>query len=213
MSANDGPLNWSGDDERRADPSSETQDDREVDVTARELKPALERATTTLRTALDEACRTNFERANTGELIRVEEVLAIANEAAKEVISVRQRLRGERRRPSSDSAPASSAGAPWSREVVDADGRQWRVFAVHPSIGRAVIRDEYADGWLSFDAGDETRRLAPIPERWHELPDVDLVALCARADVSPRRRRAGDAPLNLDRLAGGAGSGERGSDA
>src|SRR6185312_7684326 len=99
MSANDGPLNWSGDDERRADPSSETQDDREVDVTARELKPALERATTTLRTALDEACRTNFERANTGELIRVEEVLAIANEAAKEVISVRQRLRGERRRP------------------------------------------------------------------------------------------------------------------
>jgi hypothetical protein len=50
---------------------------------ARALEPTLERAKTTLKTALEKACSTDLDRADTGELIRIEEVLAIANEAAK----------------------------------------------------------------------------------------------------------------------------------
>src|SRR3954468_16900588 len=51
------------------------------------LDRTFEHARTNLKHALDEACRADISRADTGELIRVEEVLAIANEAAKEAIS------------------------------------------------------------------------------------------------------------------------------
>ena len=43
------------------------------------LRPKLERAQDTLRTALDSACNADLNDADTGELIRLEEVLAIAN--------------------------------------------------------------------------------------------------------------------------------------
>jgi hypothetical protein len=79
------------------------------------LQPTLERAESRLKSALDEACQTDVERVNTGELIRVEEVLAIANEAAKEAVSVRRRLRGQkrgasRRTPGSCDTAAISSG-------------------------------------------------------------------------------------------------------
>jgi hypothetical protein len=145
------------------------------------LEPALERAKTTLKTALSEACRADLDRADTGELIHVEEVLAIANEAAKEAISVRRRLHTE------TPAPAETS----SREIEDQRGVRWLVFAVHPSnrSRRAAVNDRFRSGWLSFDCGVETRRLAPIPDNWTELSDGDLNLLCDRAEISPRRRR------------------------
>ncbi len=57
------------------------------------LQPALDEAKATLQEALDDACTSDVERANTGELIRIEEVLAIANDAAKRAISVKRRMR------------------------------------------------------------------------------------------------------------------------
>ena len=156
-----------------------------------ELEPTLAKATATLRTALSEACSTDVGRANTGELIRIEEVLAIANEAAKEVISVRRRLHGERRRIS---APALDVEPTSSRDFTDAEGRTWLVFAVHPStrVGRAAVRAAFAQGWLTFECGDETRRLAPIPDDWQSLDETALTALCGRAEPSPHRRRRSD---------------------
>lgn len=201
MSANDDPKSRSDEHEQRgaSEAAAETPERQEPEMTTRELRPELDRATAKLRSALDDVCHTNVERANTGELIRVEEVLAIANAAAKEMISVRRRLNGDRRQSSADESPTAPAiaQAPSSREVIDAGGRQWRVFAVHPTSGRAVIRDAYAEGWLSFDAGDETRRLAPIPSAWFELADSELLTLLAGADVSPRRRRATDLHTEL----------------
>ena len=157
---------------------------------ARALEPTLERAKTTLKTALEKACNTDLDRADTGELIRIEEVLAIANEAAKEAGSVRRRLRST----AHEIAPSGT------RDVEDARGIRWAVFAVHPSAasgGRAPLREHFRDGWLAFDAGDETRRIAPIPTDWRALSDADLLALCERAEPAPRRPRpsgSGDAP-------------------
>jgi len=65
---------------------------------SRELQPQLRDAEETLGDALKEACATDPSKANTGELIKIEEVLAIANESAKKAISVRRRLRADRGR-------------------------------------------------------------------------------------------------------------------
>ena len=57
------------------------------------LEPALDEAKATLQEALDAACTADVERLDTGEMIRIEEVLAIANDAAKRVVSVKRRMR------------------------------------------------------------------------------------------------------------------------
>jgi len=176
------------------------------------LQPTLERAESRLKSALDEACQTDVERVNTGELIRVEEVLAIANEAAKEAVSVRRRLRGQKRGasrrtpapatpqpsvrdatdPSGVSIPADQSRM---REVSDGDRVRWTVFAVYPdSPGKAtgrhsVVREPYRQGWLAFTSTTETRRLAPIPEGWLTASEADLVVLCKQAELAPRRAK------------------------
>jgi hypothetical protein len=157
---------------------------------AKALKPTFERAKTTLKTALEKACASDLDRADTGELIRIEEVLAIANEAAKEAVSVRRRLRSK----------PHEIEATGTRDLQDSRGVRWSVFAVHPSAasgGRAPLREHFRDGWLAFDAGDETRRIAPIPTDWRALSDADLLTLCEQAEPAPRRARpsgSGDAP-------------------
>jgi hypothetical protein len=61
------------------------------------LEPRLAEAQQTLDRALDEACGVDVSKANTGEMIRIEETLAIAAAAAKEVVSVRLRRREQSR--------------------------------------------------------------------------------------------------------------------
>jgi hypothetical protein len=159
------------------------------------LRPKLERAQDTLRHALDRACSADLDDADTGELIRLEEVLAIANEAAKEAVSVRRKL-----------AQAVNADAPTRsettrspvthREFEDARGVRWIVFAVHPSTitaERTGFRAQYQNGWLAFDCGMETRRVAPIPEGWLEHSDEQLRLLCEHAETSRRNRPRRDA--------------------
>ena len=169
--------------------------------TPEELAPTLHRATETLKEALGEACKSNVERIDTGELIRVEEVLAIANEAAKEAISVRRRMKGmkltQARQPG-DPVPAQS------REFADPAGSRWVVFAVHPTTarsGRHALAERFAAGWLTFDSGTETRRLAPIPADWHLLADGELAALCRSAEPATRsiRRAALDTRADKDK--------------
>src|ERR1700733_6172708 len=146
---------------------------------SRPLRSTLDRAQKTLKTALDSACDTDLKSADTGELIRIEEVLAIANEAAKQAISVRRRL-GRQSESTDEATPESpSRRDPGSREIEDAQGARWVVFAVRPSspAGRASFRERYRNGWLTFDSGVETRRVAPIPDGWENLPDHELLAL------------------------------------
>jgi hypothetical protein len=68
-----------------------------------ELRPQLQEAQQTLGEALKEACAMDPSKANTGELIQLEEILAIANVSAKKAISVRRRLRASK----SDNTEAS----------------------------------------------------------------------------------------------------------
>jgi len=63
------------------------------------LRPKLQVAEKQLDTSLDEVCASpEAAKLDTGELIRVEETLALAAEAAKEAVSLRRRLRLDRQR-------------------------------------------------------------------------------------------------------------------
>lgn len=161
------------------------------------LEAELQQATGVLKQALAEACSTRVDGADTGELARVEQVLLLASDAARKAVSIRRR----RRR----SAGAAPAGAPIAdgaaahpdsgahRVFVDASGVTWDAFAVHPSAegsGRARLPEPYQRGWLSFDSGDERRRLSPIPENWLTAPEYALRELCRRAEPAPRRSSA-----------------------
>ena len=148
------------------------------------LRPELAQAQQRLERALDDACDSDVKKADTGELIRIEQSLAVADAAAKEAISVRKRLRQER---SQELKVAES-----HRQFDDAKGVRWDAFAVHPSVaatGRGALPDPYQAGWLSFDSGKETRRLAPIPDGWRDLSDDGLRLLLEMAEVAPRRKR------------------------
>jgi len=58
--------------------------------------PALTNTEVELQSALDEVCDDfAVSDAKTGELIRIEETLAIASDAAKQAISLRKRIRAD----------------------------------------------------------------------------------------------------------------------
>lgn len=68
------------------------------------LQPQLVELETKLSSALGEVCELpSPQKLDTGELIRVEETLAIAAEAAKEAVSLRRKLRADRERRVRDS--------------------------------------------------------------------------------------------------------------
>jgi len=100
------------------------------------------------------------------------------------------------------------------REFTDAQGRQWTVWDVHPTLAerrkhnagpppgvrerrrsveqRVRIRAEMSGGWLAFEARDgERRRLAPIPDApkgWHMAAENELRTWCAMAKPAPPAR-------------------------
>lgn len=67
------------------------------------LRPQLRKLEDDLQHTLEEVCESPpVEQVNTGELIRIEETLAIAAEAAKEAVSIRRKLRSDGHRVSAD---------------------------------------------------------------------------------------------------------------
>jgi hypothetical protein len=86
------------------------------------LKPKLQEAEHQLDKTLEEVCATPTAaaRLDTGQLIRVEESLALATQAAKEAVSLRRKLKAERDRGDAPSTRASTGGeeppAPGGRE-------------------------------------------------------------------------------------------------
>jgi hypothetical protein len=158
----------------------------------------VERAQKRLADALDEACTGKAAAEfDTGELIKVEEVLAIANDAAKEAISLRRRLRRDEVRD--DATEETSTEGPSTaihRVFDDQHGIRWNAFAVYPTQtakAKSTLPEQYRTGWLSFNSITETRRVAPIPERWTDLPDDTLRQLCETAEVARRSSREGPA--------------------
>lgn len=46
---------------------------------------------------------------------------------------------------------------------------------------RITLPGGYGGGWLTFESLQEKRRLIPIPNRWEELDQPELRALCEKA--------------------------------
>lgn len=141
------------------------------------LLPQLDEAQKALVGALEEACAVDLSRLDTPELRRIDEKLDAASKAAKEALSLQQRLENQ--------------PAPLPHRVFDDDhGKQWHAFAVQSSSamgGRASLPDAFRNGWLVFDSADEVRRIAPIPEGWLHLPLDELRLLCHRTSGTPKR--------------------------
>ena len=155
----------------------------------------VERAQKRLADALDEACSGKATEADTGELIKIEEMLAIANDAAKEAISLRRRIRRDDERDGvTEETSTQGPSTAIHRVFDDQHGVRWNAFAVYPSQttkGNSTLPEQYRSGWLSFNSIGETRRIAPIPERWTDLPDDTLRHLCQTAEVARRSPREG----------------------
>jgi hypothetical protein len=140
------------------------------------LDVQLEAVQASLKASLDEACGVDVQRLDTSESVRIEEVLAIASEAAKEVVSLRRKRRQMRRKPI---PPVSDLGPQTEhRRFVDIKGVSWDAFAVMPSTtdarGLARLPEQYQHGWLCFESATEKRRLGPIPPNWTSVSDEEL---------------------------------------
>lgn len=147
------------------------------------LRPRLEEAQKALDEALNEACDTNLESVDAPELMRLEESLTVAREAARRVIGVLQRL---------DRDPREMAGARRDahRIFVDDSGVQWDAFVVYPSLAsktRGRLQDAYKEGWLAIQCDKGVKRLAPIPQGWRECSHGEFCRLADKAEIVPRR--------------------------
>jgi len=79
----------------------------------------------------------------------------------------------------------------------DIRGKRWQAFAVHASsatLEHGGLPEAFRNGWLVFEAADEVRRVAPIPEKWEELSSDRLGLLCHKAPSSPRSNRLHEGP-------------------
>jgi hypothetical protein len=157
------------------------------------LEPELRDAELTLERSLAEACATGpAGKVDTGELIRVEEMLQVASEAAKRAISLRRRRRADKdqrtERTAVGGAEVAASLAATHRTFIDTRGIWWDVFAVYPEARHTRLRGTFQQGWLCFDSGTEKRRLSPIPDDWRAQSDAELARLAERAEVASSRR-------------------------
>jgi hypothetical protein len=162
------------------------------------LRPDLREAAETLEQALTEACASkSAHEADTGELIRVEEMLALAGDAARRAISIRRKARQDAE--SAGAMPGAIGGQIADQPVAvthrlfdDAKGVRWDVWAVYPEARPSqlsALPATFRTGWLVFESITEKRRLSPIPSNWQSVPPGELERLCERAEIASRRER------------------------
>ena len=185
------------------------------------LRPMLRAAQSELAKHLDDACaHDDVNEESTAQLIRLEESLVDAAQAAKQAVSLRRRLRTDHgtddasesdekdadqsvaRRPSVERRAAGPEGEEGTavREFRDARGLLWRAWAVTPGqmqperlIGQRL--GEYSEGWLAFETedGSQRRRLPHHPEDWAQRTNQGLEILLERAEpVRVRRKSLGN---------------------
>ena len=103
------------------------------------------------------------------------------------------------------------------REFNDSDDKAWTVWSTMPqeidaTNSRALrrfmaslpdrggmhgvgVREAYSAGWLTFRAGSDMRRLAPIPDRWESASDDLLSRYLGQAtQIAPVARKHGTGP-------------------
>jgi len=149
---------------------------------------------------LEEACQTGTTGnvpETTGELIKLEGALHAAAKATEEMLAARRRatdVATERRASGSDEEVSIAHGHERIREFRDAEGEDWRVWAVTPgkaSPSSQRYLGELRDGWLAFEAlsGKARRRLVAYPPNWTAMTDGQLEELLHKAAVAPIRKR------------------------
>jgi len=77
------------------------------------------------------------------------------------------------------------------RSIKDAAGNYWTVFEVRKQGGGtgdrwSYLPAEFGQGWLCFESSLSKRRLTPIPPRWREANDSDLVRWLGQAQTVNR---------------------------
>lgn len=145
------------------------------------LRRRLEEAQKALDAAVEEACEIDVKSADLTELLRLEEQLTVAREAASTVIDALRRLLPEQ--------SATEARRDEHRIFVDDQGVQWDAFAVYPSpsTGRDTLPPPYDQGWLAIQCPEGVRRVTPIPEGWRECSRDEFCRILENAPVTPRR--------------------------
>ena len=160
-------------------------------VSGESLRPGLQEAKRVLERALDSTCAVDLDEADTAEMIRIEEALAFAAKAAKDVVSLRLRRRA---RLGSQGTSGEQLDAPdhvaSHRVFEDFCGNRWHAFAVYPEDANSeptALPEAYRKGWLAFRSEQEVRRVAPLPSNWNELSIDELRELCHKAAVAPKK--------------------------
>ena len=81
------------------------------------------------------------------------------------------------------------------RTFTGPDGQEWQVWDVLPSResepgsrSSTYLPAEMAEGWLCFEAGEQKRRLTPLPAGWEDADDA-VIADLLHASVPARPRR------------------------
>jgi hypothetical protein len=162
---------------------------------SRPLDAQLDQVTSALKASLDEACATDVRRLDTGEVIRIEQVLADASEAAKKVVTLRRKQRQSKRPRASGKTLANASATDTTtlgahRLFVDEQGVRWDAFAVLPAADAnslSRLPEPYQQGWLCFESPSEKRRLGPIPDQWQSASDEELRRLRNAAQSVPQR--------------------------
>jgi hypothetical protein len=75
------------------------------------------------------------------------------------------------------------------REFCDSHGIFWTVWSTIPGA-RSSVPESLQGGWLTFESGNERRRLAPIPRDWEETSEERLRLFCGAADVLDPARKS-----------------------
>lgn len=147
------------------------------------LRPRLAEAQKALIAALHEACEIDVQDADLGEMLRLEEQLAVARASASKVIATLQHLVPRQ-------AQAVVEESDTHRVFVDDRGVQWDAFAVYPSRpkGRDTLPPPYDQGWLAIQCPDGVRRVTPIPENWNRCSREEFCQMLENAPLAPRHR-------------------------
>ena len=163
----------------------------------------LDEAREELARRLEEACQTGGTPGTsgsvpetTGELIRLEGALQAAAKATEEVIAAKRKVTETATdgRTATDEEVSIEHGRDRIREFRDADGQDWRVWAVTPGMASQTSQKylgELRNGWLAFEAlsGAARRRLVSFPSNWMSMSDQQLEGLLNKAAVAPIRKR------------------------
>lgn len=80
------------------------------------------------------------------------------------------------------------------REFIDSAGVRWSVWSTVPFITTGVPA-AMQRGWLTFESGNDRRRLAPLPDGWEEASIDELRVYWSRAERVGRTPHSGVFPV------------------